>query len=192
MAPQGARQKISSATDDPCSGLFSNCPLSLATRLDPLLCIQLPRYPLMRKWPKRGRFWQQVCCWGPRQRGDRRLAGSGASGQVLQDPKIQRQRRRLFNLPLQPVLIHHLPQPGRERKIQHSLSACQQAHRPRRHGNQLRKPADQAEARARTPPALRKLPPHRRCSPGRLPVQQAWLLCPHPGTRRSGCPMSTT
>jgi hypothetical protein len=49
---------------------------------------------------------------GPRQRGDCRLAGTGASGQVLQDPRIQRQRRRLFNLPLQPVLIHHLPQPG--------------------------------------------------------------------------------
>ena len=48
----------------------------------------------------------------PRQRGDRRFAGTGASGQVLQDPRIQRQQRRLFNLPLQPVLIHHLPQPG--------------------------------------------------------------------------------
>ena len=48
----------------------------------------------------------------PRHRlADRRLAGTGASGQHLQNPRAQRQRR-LFNLPLQPVLIHHLPQPG--------------------------------------------------------------------------------
>jgi hypothetical protein len=43
-----ARQNISSATGDPYSGLFSNCALSVVTRLGPLLCMQLPRYPLVR------------------------------------------------------------------------------------------------------------------------------------------------
>ena len=47
----------------------------------------------------------------PRQRGDRRLAGTGTSTQHLQNPRIQRQRW-LISLPLQPVLIHHLPQPS--------------------------------------------------------------------------------
>ncbi len=64
------------------------------------------------KMAKRGSLLAAGVFLGPRQRGDRRFAGTGASGQVLQDPRIQRQRRRLFNLPLQPVLIHHLPQPG--------------------------------------------------------------------------------
>ncbi len=60
---------------------------------------------------KRGSLLAACLLLDPRQRGDRRLARTGASGQHLQDPRIQRQRR-LFNLPLQPVLIHHLPQPG--------------------------------------------------------------------------------
>ena len=60
---------------------------------------------------KRGSLPAAGLLLDPRQRGDRRLAGTVACRQYLQDPRIQRQRR-LSNLPLQPVLIHHLPQPG--------------------------------------------------------------------------------
>ena len=63
------------------------------------------------KTAKRGSLLAAVLLLNPRQRGDRRLARTGASRQHLQDPRIQRQRR-LSNLPIQPVLIHHLPQPG--------------------------------------------------------------------------------
>ena len=63
------------------------------------------------KTAKRGSLLAAVLLLNPRQRGDRRLARTGASRQHLQDPRIQRQRR-LSNLPIQPVLIHHLPQPS--------------------------------------------------------------------------------
>jgi hypothetical protein len=63
------------------------------------------------KIAKRGSVLAAGLLLDPRQRGDRRLAGTVACRQYLQDPRIQRQRR-LSNLPLQPVLIHHLPQPG--------------------------------------------------------------------------------
>ena len=63
------------------------------------------------KIAKRGSLPAAGLLLDPRQRGDRRLAETVACRQYLQDPRIERQRR-LSNLPLQPVLIHHRLQPG--------------------------------------------------------------------------------